>query len=60
MGTLTNFLQSISMFSTLMSLHRVVFQSPKLLFTRAIASHRLFNITTSLQKYKVNAHWYSP
>ena len=57
MGTLTNFLQSISMFSTLMSLHRVVFQSPKLLFTRAITSHRFFNITTSLQKYKVNAYW---
>ena len=42
----TNFLQSISMFSTLMSRHSVVFQSVKQLFTSVIMSQRPFRRPT--------------
>ena len=43
----TNFLHSSSIFSTLISDHRVVFQSVKLLNTRVMRSQRFFSIFTS-------------
>ena len=42
----TDLLQSSSMFSTLMSLQRVVFQSAKLLLTRVTMSHSTFSMPT--------------
>lgn len=55
-STLTNFLQSISICSTLISHQRVVFQSVKLHFTSTIISQSVFNIITSLEDYQLHNH----
>ena len=46
----TNLLHSISMFSTLMSLHSVSFHSSMLLSTTSIISHSCFSKNTSLRQ----------
>ena len=49
--TFTNFLQSVSICSTLISDQRVLFHSEKLLFTSDTTSHKVFSIATYICTY---------